>query len=72
MNDAYGKHGHNPRVELPFDATKTSNKVNDLSVGSTKVTHHIPGYNGFLPKADFNGHALTQSGLDAGRETILK
>ena len=49
FNDAFGKHGHNPREILPFDATKTSNKVNDLSVGSTKVTKHIPGYNGFIP-----------------------
>lgn len=38
FNDAYGKHGHNPRMELPFDATAKSNKVTDLSVGSTKVT----------------------------------
>ena len=54
MNDAYGKHGDNPRNILPFEAEKQTNKVNDLSVGSTKVTKHIPGYNGFIPQIDVN------------------
>jgi hypothetical protein len=36
------------------------------------VTQHIPGYNGFLPKADMNETALKQSiGLNT-RETIIK
>ena len=49
FTDAFGKHGANPRDILPLDATKQTNKNNDLSVGSTKVTSHIPGYNGFIP-----------------------
>ena len=31
------------------------------SIGTTKVTSHIPGYNGFLPKADMNDRAVKQS-----------
>ena len=30
---------------------------NDEIIGTTQVTKHIPGYNGFLPKSDFNAHA---------------
>ena len=67
-----GTYGHNPRGALPADAENHANVNDQLSIGTTKVTKHIPGYNGFLPKADFNGHALGQSGLDVGRETILK
>ena len=67
-----GTYGHEPRAMLGAEAEKHANVNDQLSIGTTKVTSHIPGYNGFLPKADFNGHALTQSGLDAGRETILK
>ena len=47
--DSFGLKGHNPRNILPPDATKQENKNNDLTVGSTKVTKHIPGYNGFIP-----------------------
>ena len=56
--DAFGKHGHNPRDILPHDATKTENKKNDLTVGSTKVTNHIPGYNGFIPQIDVNDKVI--------------
>ena len=61
FGDAYGKHGHNPRDILPAGATKQSNKINDLSVGSTKVTSHIPGYNGFIPQNEVNQQAVDQS-----------
>jgi len=49
MTESIGKFGHKPRNILPFDATKQSNIKNELSVGTTKVTSHIPGYNGFIP-----------------------
>lgn len=52
-----GNYGHKPREVLPADAEKHENVNDQLSIGTTKVTKHIPGYNGFLPKADFNGHA---------------
>jgi hypothetical protein len=32
-----------------------------ISVGTTKTTSHIPGYNGFLPRTDLNEKALVQS-----------
>jgi hypothetical protein len=42
------------------------------SIGTTKVTSHIPGYNGFLPKAEMNDKAITQSLGQRTRETIIK
>jgi hypothetical protein len=57
---------------LPAESTKTSNKVNELSVGTTKVTKHIPGYNGFIPQTDVNEKCQDQSKLNVGRETIIK
>ncbi len=72
--NSLGKHGHNPRDILPHDATKQANQVHELSMGTTKTTTHIPGYNGFIPRSDFNGTALGQSKLEGGktRDTILK
>lgn len=70
--DAFGKHGHNPRDVLPSDSTKQVNKVNDLSVGSTKVTNHIPGYNGFIPQIDVNQTVIEQSKGENTRNTIIK
>ena len=72
FNDAFGKHGHNPRDELPSDSTKQVNKVNDLTVGSTKVTSHIPGYNGFIPQTDLNQTVMDQSKGEKTRNTIIK
>ena len=59
--DSFGQKGHNPRNIMGYDATKQENKANELSVGSTKVTKHIPGYNGFIPAVDFNGTVIDQS-----------
>ena len=70
--DAFGNHGHNPRDILPSDSTKQGNKVNDLSVGSTKVTNHIPGYNGFIPQVDTNQTVIDQSKGEKTRNTIVK
>jgi len=46
-------------------------------MGTTKNSTHIPGYNGFIPRSDFNDHALGQSklgsdGAAAARNTIVK
>ena len=42
-------------------------------MGTTQVTSHIPGYNGFIPKSDFNQTALDQSKmLNKNRNTIVK
>ena len=67
-----GNYGQNPRDKLNDNHTKIEKSLDQLSIGTTQVTKHIPGYNGFLPKSDFNSHAQTQAGLVAGRETILK
>ena len=52
--DTYGNHGHNPRDLLPHDSTKQVNRNFELSIGTAKVTNHIPGYNGFIPHVDIN------------------
>ena len=54
FGDSIGKYGHNPRDNLPFEATKQANKNNELTVGTAKVTSHIPGYNGFIPQTEIN------------------
>lgn len=36
------------------------------------MSTHIPGYNGFIPKADFNGEAVKQASTLENRNTIVK
>jgi hypothetical protein len=48
------------------------NEVQELTMGTTKVTNHIPGYNGFIPKTDLNPTALQQGKCDQTRNTIIK
>ena len=43
-----------------------------ISIGTTKVTAHIPGYNGFLPKTDINETAIGQALGQESRQTIIK
>ena len=57
--DAFGKHGDRPRDILPHESISQSHKKNELTVGSTQVTTHIPGYNGFIPATDTNLKANT-------------
>jgi len=67
-----GTYGHNPRNKLPADATKTLNENHELTAGTTKTTSHIPGYNGFIPKTDYNPAAVAQAGELGARQTIIK
>ena len=67
-----GTHGHNPRNKLPGDAEMIGNENHELTVGTTKTTTHIPGYNGFIPKAGFNDLATAQASTLGARETIVK
>ena len=53
-----GVHGHNPRNKLPTDSEMQVNENHELTVGTTKTTTHIPGYNGFIPKTGFNPLAV--------------
>lgn len=41
-------------------------------MGTTKTTTHIPGYNGFIPKTDFNPGAVEQASTLGARNTIVK
>jgi hypothetical protein len=42
------------------------------SIGTTKTTNHIPGYNGYLPKTDLNPTAILHGMGEAPRATIIK
>ena len=43
-----------------------------MTAGTTKTTTHIPGYNGFIPRTDYNPQAVGQAGQLGARETIIK
>ena len=66
-NKSLGTYGHNPRNKLNGDSEKMQNEHHELTMGTTKTTNHIPGYNGFIPKTDFNGLAVAQSEFKADR-----
>ena len=70
--DSFGNHGHVPRDRLPHDAKKQEHRENELTVGTTQVTKHIPGYNGFIPHVDVNQRAVDQSKGQLERNTIIK
>ncbi len=53
-----GSYGHNPRATLNENHQVMEAKVDDLTMGSTKVTSHIPGYNGYIPRTDLNPTCL--------------
>lgn len=68
-----GTFGQNPRDKLNNESERMQNEHHELSMGTTKTTTHIPGYNGFIPKTDFNPTAVAQAQLSAGnRNTIVK
>jgi len=45
----FGQYGSDPRARLSASDTKLPNPKHELTVGTTKGTSHIPGYQGFLP-----------------------
>lgn len=45
----FGVYGSNPRMRLSKSDTKLPCLKHELTVGTTKATSHIPGYQGFLP-----------------------
>jgi len=45
----FGQYGSDPRARLSSTDTKLPNPKSELTVGTTKGTSHIPGYQGFLP-----------------------
>jgi len=45
----FGTYGSNPRHRIGPNDTKLPVQKSDLTVGTTKGTNHIPGYQGFLP-----------------------
>lgn len=57
----FGTYGHIPRKTLDHTATKLPNEISELTMGTTKVTSHVPGYGGFLVRTDLNDKALSQS-----------
>jgi hypothetical protein len=69
---SFGSYGQNPRQKLNQDSSAMQNEEHELTVGTTKVTHHIPGYNGFIPKTDLNANAVEQGKCGKVRNTIIK
>ena len=55
---SFGTYGQNPRDKLNGEAERAQNEHHELTMGTTKTTTHIPGYNGFIPKTDFNPSAV--------------
>lgn len=45
----FGQYGSDPRARLSPADTRLPNPKTELTVGTTKGTSHIPGYQGFLP-----------------------
>lgn len=45
----FGQYGSNPRQKLDASELKLPNPKSELTIGTTKGTSHIPGYQGFLP-----------------------
>lgn len=45
----FGTYGSNPRHKIGPNDTKLPFEKSDLTVGTTKGTSHVPGYQGFLP-----------------------
>ena len=41
-------------------------------MGTTQVTKHIPGYNGFIPKTDLNPDAIKHGVGEKERQTFIK
>ena len=64
--------GAKPRDILNQDSECMENRKDELTAGSTKVTSHIPGYNGFIPSQDINESAVNQAKGQAIRNTIIK
>jgi len=66
---AYGGFGQDPRSKLPADPTQIckTGSTNEYFQGTTKATHHPPGYAGFIPSSGRNPHATAQGECDAAR-----
>lgn len=47
-HEAFGKYGSDPRHKLPDSAERLPTLKTALTVGTTKGTNHMPGYQGFL------------------------
>lgn len=65
----YGPFGANPRSKLPADPAQINFTGSTLEYfqGTTKATHHPPGYAGFIPASGRNSHATQQGMCQAER-----
>lgn len=61
---------YNYQKKLNRELDRLENDVNELTIGSTKVTSHIPGYSGFMVRTNLNEAALTQSKNQNGRDLM--
>jgi hypothetical protein len=65
-----GTYGFDPKSVLNSETTKQEVEVSDLTMGTTKLTNHIPGYGGFLVRTDLNDRALDQTKNNKCRELM--
>eukprot|EP00401_Gymnodinium_catenatum_P019682 CAMPEP_0117530044 /NCGR_PEP_ID=MMETSP0784-20121206/38140_1 /TAXON_ID=39447 /ORGANISM="" /LENGTH=260 /DNA_ID=CAMNT_0005326375 /DNA_START=30 /DNA_END=812 /DNA_ORIENTATION=+ len=54
----YGRYGSDPREKLPAGATKLPVFRQSLNFGTTKGTHFMPGYQGFIPSHQRHSNAM--------------
>ena len=57
----YGELGDNPMSKMPKTIRKKPMIDDNLRLGTTQMTSHIPGYKGFLSSARTNSKAFCQS-----------
>ena len=56
----FGKYGQTPGQRPYIRKTGMASTTSDLMVGTSRDTHHIPGYCGFIPRAGNNPEAVEQ------------
>lgn len=56
----YGTYGHDPLHRPYVRKTGMASTTSDLMTGTSRDTHHVPGYCGFIPRAGNNPQAVHQ------------
>lgn len=60
----FGRYGSNPRDRIPPGATKLPIFKTVLNAGTTKVTDHVPGYQGHIPMGSARGERCVERSVD--------
>jgi hypothetical protein len=65
----YGVYGDVPSDRPYMRKRGMASTTSDLNDGTTRDTHHLPGYTGFLPRTTHNPEAVAQSNGAKPRST---